>query len=219
VRSSEPAVFKNRRCIREYTSIYQCRPSKFEQAFKQSDLVIIEGIEDLSSDDIENLFIESKARCIIIDSSTLPKDDLNKLVPNILKRLVSTTLLHSLKILHFVDYHDVTNGTDHKQYTTNTVILLSVTGLEQGKIFNLLQINRAERGVGVLFEKFVLNQLKSLKLKRVVHVNAKTLRWLKASSEYAPYVAQTVNPLLYRLMIDSEKLTTIRLSDEGIAHE
>lgn len=218
IRSSESMQFKKRKFIREYVDFYLCQPKSFDQAFKHSDLVIVDSIEDLSSAELESYFAQSKARCIIIDSTSLSKETLaNKALPTLRSLLVATTLLHSTKVLELVDFHDVVNGNEHSQYNTNTVILLNATALELGRIHNLMQLTRTERGVGVLFEKFVLSQLKHLKLKRVVHVNAKTLRWMKAVKDYAPYTAQTVNPLLYRLMIDNEKLDNIRLFDEGVS--
>ena len=220
VRSSEAVKLQKRKFIREYVDFYLCKPKSFEQAFKNSDLVVVDGLEDLSAKDLESYFTGSKSRCIIIDSASLAKEELAlKALPTLRSLLNATTMLHSTEVLELNDFHDVVNGSDHTQYATNTVILISATAIELKNIHNLTQLTRTERGVGALFEKFVLSQLKHLKLKRIVHINAKTLRWMKAAKDYAPYTAQTVNPLLYRLMIDSEKLDSIKLFDDGVTVE
>lgn len=220
VRSSESVKLQKRKFIREYVDFYLCKPKSFEQAFKNSDLVIVDGLEELSAKDLEIYFTGSRSRCIIIDSTSLDKEELaRKALPTLSRLLTATTMLHSTKVLELGDFHDVVNGSYHNQYTTNTVILISATAIEFKNIHNLSQLTRTERGVGALFEKFVLSQLKHLKLKRIVHINAKTLRWMKAAKDYAPYTAQTVNPLLYRLMIDSEKLDSIKLFDDGVTVE
>lgn len=217
VRSSESMQFKKRKFIREYVDFYLCKPKSFEHAFKNSDLVIIDNLEELTADDLQTYFTGSKTRCIIVDSTSLNKEDLSrKALPALQSLLTATTMLHSTKVIELEDFHDVVNGSEHSQYSTNTVILLNATAIELKNLYNLTQLTRTERGVGALFEKFTLSQLKHLKLKRVVHINAKSLRWMKAAKDFAPYTAQTVNPLLYRLMIDSEKLESIKLSDEGV---
>lgn len=215
IKSSESKLTK-RRSIKEDVSMYQCAIKDFPFAFQAKDLVILDDVcETISDYDIKTLLLNSKARCFILDCNTASNDKIRALVSE-LSKVFPSTFKQGTTVLNIEDRHPVVYGETYNHYTTKTVVMFSAEASEVTKLHAFSQVKNSDRDIGTFFEKYVLDQLSRLRLKRVVHVNAKTIRWLKATRGVAPYVVQTVNPLLYRLLIDSDKLEMIRLSDEGV---
>jgi hypothetical protein len=201
IRGNWPDPLKKRKFIRKNYSVYLCSQPE-EVPFKpvSTDLVVINNMYDLTVANVRQFFGGNKVLCLLLDNMKTESD-----VRTFIFAGVPMNMGTHGKNFQFHDIHTVENGSIISEYRTLSGILAPK---------KLEEFAECHRSVGCFFEKWLITQVKP---KRVVHVNAKSLRWLKAAKETdTPYVAQTVNPLVYNLMVDSEKLERIQLSEHGI---
>lgn len=189
---------KKRRTIKKDREIYLCpSPNDLPYMPVLTDLVIVErldGVQDSLSE-----FFGSHIFCLILEGITYdPKKSLKEELRLTLSRPAS--------------YHQF-SCTDIYETEANGVVYEYNTQTAFGTKIKLPKFEYAHRGVGCHFEKYVISMLKP---KRIIHLNARTVRWMKAAIESdILYIGQTVNPLAYRLLGDNLMLDRIMLSDIG----